>query len=339
MDSSLIRTETKDMSREAWLKWRNRGLGASEVATIMGLNQYKAPVQLFYEKIGMIQPKDTNNPFTFMGRQMEGEIARLWQYWDGTHDSMMTNHDNKTIIRRCSRVNAFVQNPKYPWLFVSLDRRINKTKHSPEGALECKNMGENASRMWEHGVPPGYVIQVQTQLLVCKFPFGELASLTGGWKMDVYPFEPNKAIFDSVIAITRDFWNRVERGRSLYAQICHHRATMNARAVDEAQAELDSLEPAPDGSEAYTNYLSETFKGKTTAGERDGTVEELALAVRAASRRDYIKREEAGLQEIENKIKRSMGDMTYLNFGENGFVSYKPDVKGVRRLVNKVETT
>ena len=43
---------TLDMSHQEWLEDRKRGIGGSDVATVLGLNKYKSPYQLWLEKTG-----------------------------------------------------------------------------------------------------------------------------------------------------------------------------------------------------------------------------------------------------------------------------------------------
>lgn len=47
-----ILTNTKGMTNEEWLEWRNKGIGGSDVATICGLNKYKSALELWMEKLG-----------------------------------------------------------------------------------------------------------------------------------------------------------------------------------------------------------------------------------------------------------------------------------------------
>lgn len=337
MDSSLQLISTKNMSPEDWLAYRKTGIGASDVGTILGLNPYKAPVRLFYEKIGMLEPSGVETMAMFIGKETEAQIAEWWKYWDGSEDGLIRNSRAKNVIRKCSRVNAYVRNPRYPWLFVSLDRRIHKSQGRPEGALECKNMGDNTARMWESGVPPEYVVQVQTQMVVCMFQYAELASLTGGRIFDVYEFDTSRVLQETIIDRTHKFWKKVEKGRKLFGQIVHNRNMCNFRAVDDLTAQLDELEPPPDGSIAYTRYLSEKYKGQTVAGEREGTNEEYTYAVRAAGLRAEVKKAQDKANEMENRLKKSMGDFNKLTFGPNGYVNYYQDDAGNRRFMNKVK--
>lgn len=45
----------------AWLESRKKGVGGSDVSTIMGLNKYKTSYQLWMEKTGRMQPEDISD--------------------------------------------------------------------------------------------------------------------------------------------------------------------------------------------------------------------------------------------------------------------------------------
>ena len=44
--------KTAEMERDAWLLERTKGIGGSDVATVLGLNPYKTPLSLWEEKTG-----------------------------------------------------------------------------------------------------------------------------------------------------------------------------------------------------------------------------------------------------------------------------------------------
>lgn len=52
---------TLSMSHQEWLEDRRKGIGGSDVATILGLNQYKSAYQLWLEKTGQVELKDTES--------------------------------------------------------------------------------------------------------------------------------------------------------------------------------------------------------------------------------------------------------------------------------------
>lgn len=324
------------MSNEDWLRFRKRGIGASEVGTIMGLNQYTSSMELFYEKIGEGIQYKMENIAMFMGKEKEAFIANLWQYWEGTEDSMIRNYREGKKVRRMQRVNAYIQNPKYPWLFVSLDRKINRGSAGEEGALEIKTIGGYEADKWVSGIPPSHIVQVQTQCLVCEFNFGELAVLRDGRNFDVYPFDYMPGIGENILEKTKDFWNRVENARRILTQRFEAQKNFNMRAVEELTEELHTYEPEPDGSEAYERFIKDKFK-ETRPGEREGTIVELEAAKEHKKLKEQIKELEPKIREKENYLKNQLREMSTLNFGADGRVSWRTDVNGSRRFDNRVK--
>lgn len=337
MKQHLKLVSTANMSNEDWLRYRKRGIGASEVGTIMGLNPYKASIQLFYEKLGEELDYNLENMAMFMGKEMEPMLAKLWQHWDGTVEGMIKNYRAGIIVRKCQRVNAYVHNPAYPWLFVSLDRKANRTSDSDEGAVELKTVEAWEAEKWENEIPPSHVVQVQTQLLVCEFTWGELATMKNGRHFDVLPFEAHQGIQESIVQVTGAFWQKVEEGRKIMTQMFEAQRNFNQSEVDNLNAELVKLEPEPDGSVAYNAYLKEKYK-IALPGERIGTAEQLQLAIRQRNIKQEIKEkeEEARLysQQLQNIFR---DDFDVLDFGPNGYVSWKANKNGVRSLLNKTK--
>ncbi len=311
------------MSRQEWLSFRTRGLGASDISTVLGLNQYKASIELFYEKLSLTPAIDFQNISKFMGLQHEDKIAEMWQYWEGTEDSIIRNYDARKIVRKCQKVNAYIQNPKYPWLFVSLDRKINKTSKRGEGALELKTMAGFESKKWTTDVPPGYLVQIQDQILVCEFEYGELGTMTDGRFFNVIPFERRKELEQQIIERTKIFWDSVIEGRKLLTKKYEAIRNHNMKAANDFQAQLEMLEPEPDGSEAYERFLKEKYKKSIAEiGLIKGTPQDLSTALNLRRIKDEIKVLEQNAREHENILKRRIADGAKIDFGNDGYISW-----------------
>jgi putative phage-type endonuclease len=345
MKSHIRLVPTKDMTQEQWLQYRKQGIGASEVGVIMGLSPYKASIQLFYEKIGEALDFSLETLARFLGKEQEPFIARLWEYWEHGfattkegQENMIRNYRGGKKVRRCHRVNAYAHNPKYPWLFCSLDREINRHGPNDNGALELKTIGGYEVDKWETGIPPVMVFQVQTQMLVCEYDYGEIAILKDNREFFVLPFEFNTIITDSIVETTKTFWDKVEKGRQIINARFEAERTFNYAMAQELNAELQTIEPEPDGSEAFNSYLKEKYK-IALPGERIGNAEQLADAQAHKEVAGRIKELETEKQLHENRLKNALGheQADRFDFGANGYVSWKADTNGVRRFLNKTK--
>lgn len=325
------------MSSADWLEYRKQGIGASEAGVIMGLSPYKSSLELFYDKIGEGLGYNVENIAMFLGKEQEQFIATLWEYWEKDKETMMENYRQDRKVRRCKRVNAYAHNPAFPWLFASLDREINRFGGRGNGTLELKTIGGYESDKWESGLPPVYVIQVQTQMLVCEMDYGEIAILRDNRDFSVLPFEFNESIAEGILAHTERFWKRVERGRVIMTQTFEAKRSFNMRAVEELSAQLQEVEPEPDGSEAFNNFLKEKYR-IAIPGERLGTLEELQDAQMHKETANRIKELTEVKQLHENRLKNVLRDgADRLDFGANGFVSWKTSSAGHRVFLNKTK--
>ena len=336
MNINIELISTVNMTNDEWLNYRYSGIGASEVSSILGLNQYKSSIELFYEKIGYTQRYNIENMACFMGKEQEAFVADLWKYWDGSQESMILNYRANKIVRKCQRVNAYARNPKYPHLFVSLDRKINKHGNKEEGALEIKTMGGYEANKWEAGIPIGHIMQLQTQLQVCEFDYGELAILTDGRQFDVYPFDKVQGICDTIVERTHLFWQRVEKAKVLVNQKFEFERNFNMVQAEKVRAEIESYEPEADGSDAYTKFLKEKYKNAKLGG-RLGNDAEKQFAINSKNLAEQIKILEEEKNKNENLIKKSMGEIQTLDFGSSGKVHWTLDAKGGRRFSNKIK--
>lgn len=337
MKSKLQFIPTTGMSRDEWIAYRHTGIGASEVGSILGLDDYTSSLELYYYKIGEVAKFDTESMASFMGREQEDLIARLWQYWENDEATMIRNFRENKIVRKCQRVSSYVRNPDYPWLYVSLDRKINKHQGRDEGTLELKTISGFEADKWEAGLPPKYVTQVQTQMAVCEFLYGEMAILQDGRRLHVLPFDRSDNIVQHVITRTKDFWDRVEKGRKLVNEKYHAMTQFNQRRVEELNHEIDMLAPEPDGTLVYSDYLKERFSRPSTA-ERKGTQAELDTAIAQRDAADQMK----AIQEVklthESALKRAMGDtVQVIDFGQNGKVYWSVTSSGARIFRNKIK--
>lgn len=164
MSNTVIRPN----DRAAWLKLREEGIGSSDVATIVGLNPFETPYQLWRRKIGLDPAKDETFAMK-AGHYLEDAVAQFW------HDS--TGQD----IIKASAGDWLIVNDDRPYMRVSPDRTywLAGLPHSNanKGILECKTTQMSID---PDDIPKHWFCQVQYQLGVAELEQGSLAWLCAG---------------------------------------------------------------------------------------------------------------------------------------------------------------
>jgi putative phage-type endonuclease len=151
--------------REKWLELRTEGVGASDSATIMGMNPHESAYTLFQERTGAIlRQANEDNRYMQWGRRLEPLIAAAYEEDTG---------------RQVFRNGWLCRSKAHPWLLATPDYDQVDCEHGP-GLLEIKNTGANQAHEWDEHIPPKHQCQLQHQLLVVGVTWGSVACLIGG---------------------------------------------------------------------------------------------------------------------------------------------------------------
>lgn len=317
---------------EEWYEFRKRGIGGSEMGTILGINKYDTAVRLFHEKIGSIDAKREDSERMFWGRKNEDNIADVWQYYDGTKDGYVENFNNNKIVRKCRNVNGYIVNPKYPWLFGSLDRVINieggfnmitGEPLTMEAILECKNMSYWVAQMWEDGMPIYHLAQIHTYMAIMETDYAEVVMLVDGGMLKVEKIMRDEALIERILTISKAFWyNRVVPGQEAVEKRNMAEIGGNIAESEKWEGEVQRYEPNPDDSEAYKDFMEEKFlKVRETV---DGTMEMYSLGKRdkfLLGLINKIKKERTGIQNRFIQFLNNYGAES-VDFGKLGVVNW-----------------
>lgn len=342
MKRAIRRVSTKKMTDADWLAYRMNGIGGSEAGAILGLSPYTSSLEVFYNKLRRPVEKPENAAM-FFGNELEDFVADLWRYSGVTFDETIHNKRNGKKQRDYTKVNAFLINPKFPHLFASVDRLIKANQFmigsdevQAEGILEVKTIGGFVVRQWEHGIPPSYVVQLQTYLAVTELSWGELIMLQDGRNVELIPFVRNEELINRIVSTTKEFYDRVTRAREVLKQegFEYYDDVPLSHTIHSV---IGFLEPPPDNSEAYTDYLKQRYKAEPIT--LNGDVEDYDTACEAVRLKEKVKDIESAITLCENKLKRKMETAERMNFGTDGYISYSVNAKGARpftiRLRNK----
>lgn len=166
--AKMTRTRLTFNSREEWLEARKDGIGASEVATIVGLNPWETPYQLWRRKIGLDPAKPMNAAMN-TGHILEDGVAQYWAQATG-----------REIIAASKDDFMFIDKDR-PYLRVSPDRTFwieGATRNDDnKGILECKT---TRMKVDPDDIPKYWFCQVQMNLGVAGYTQGSLAWLSAG---------------------------------------------------------------------------------------------------------------------------------------------------------------
>jgi len=155
-------------SHEEWLKARENGVGASEVAAVIGLSPWQTPFSLWLLKTGQIPPVEETQAMK-MGKLLEPVIAQLWEEATGWR------------IVKASAKDIIYQDPEHPWRLVTPDRFAYEV--APETGKKSKCLLEFKATSQDFDpddLPPHYVAQCQYQMHVTGVHVNYLCWLTNG---------------------------------------------------------------------------------------------------------------------------------------------------------------
>ncbi len=196
---SLIIVRGKD--REEWLRLRERGIGSSEVGTLLGVNPYDTPYQLWRRKLGMDPPKKENFAMR-AGHYLEEAVSLFYRDEAGVE------------IIKASAGDWIAYDDSRPYMRASPDRTfwIGGLSHSAKnkGVLECKT---TQTQVDASDLPPSWFCQLQYQLGIVGLRRGALAWLTQGREFGYRNFLFDPAFFELLADEVSRFWTDNIEGR------------------------------------------------------------------------------------------------------------------------------
>lgn len=159
----------ENLTLEDWLVLRVMlGLGGSEVAAVLGMNQYETPFSIWKKKVADEIEVEENDYMTF-GIFVEPAIIAWY------NKRTKNNAIKDTFIRI---------HPKYDCLFTSLDGVIHDEFGNEIGLVECKSTTQRNYENWEkdtedcvQGIPLYHYCQVQHEMSITGLPWCDLAIL------------------------------------------------------------------------------------------------------------------------------------------------------------------
>jgi putative phage-type endonuclease len=208
---------TTNRSREEWLYARRQAIGSSDApAVVLGSlahaqpdlakakGVFRTPLHVYLDKRGVYRDGG-ESPAMRWGRRLEQVVAEAFV--------------EETGLRITPCTNAITRHPQRPWMAATPDYLVDQG----QALLEVKTTGSAAG--WgpsgSDEYPEGYLVQVLHQMECTGCPLGYLAVLIGGSDFRWYTVADQPELRARIVAIERDFWDRVESGNPPEADWSH----------------------------------------------------------------------------------------------------------------------
>ncbi len=174
---------------EAWHQFRKKGIGASEIAAIIGVCPYSTPLMVFNVKTGRSAGFEGNSA-TQRGSELESKARALYE-----------------ILSMEDMEPACVIHPKYEIIRASLDGiTADKTK-----ILEIKCLGKDSHAAVKAGqIPPHYLPQVQYQLAASGADRCDFFSFGADESHGLIEVLPDIEYQGMLVAKALEFWELVK---------------------------------------------------------------------------------------------------------------------------------
>lgn len=293
----------KDLDRREWLKCRQAGIGGSDVAALLGLNNYASALDIYISKVEEIPAEEEELPEKkkerlYWGNKLEGTIASEFKR-------------RNPEFSKVQRSSYMWHHPDYKFMVANVDRFIYHPEHG-WGILEIKTAGEMRDKDFRDGIPEEYLLQVMHYLAVMGLDYAYLAVLIG-FEYRQFKVTRNEELIETLIELEKAFW------------------------VDHV---LAGNPPEVDGSLASTNlikkmYVNANVRDKSEVIELSDSEEELIMQYeegRAMEKKGKTLKDEAG-----NRLKNKIGDfqVSFVNGRKVSWTAFEKTYLDQKALVSE----
>lgn len=171
--TGINKISLEGMDRARWLDARRHGVGGSDAAAIVGLNEWSTPWTVWADKRGLTPDKPDTEQMR-IGRDLEDYVAKRFSEASGY---------------KVQRSHYMWSNDKYPWALANIDRRLVGT----HAGLECKTTSAWNVKHYKGGsFPDRFYCQCVHYMAVLDAPKWYLAVLVLGEGLHIYQMTRTK---------------------------------------------------------------------------------------------------------------------------------------------------
>jgi len=200
--NKLISTE--GISKKEWLEYRQKGIGGSDIASVVGINPWSSPLAVYYSKIEKVPELEEENLPAELGIYNEPFIRTKFEKWFLENEGMSV---------KVQLIPYILQHPTNKIALANLDGFIVNPLLKEEAIIECKMTSERNYTNWrDENLPDYYFLQIMWYLYVTNCKKCYLCTLVGNNKFVVTVIERNEDVINSIVEKANYFWtNFIEK--------------------------------------------------------------------------------------------------------------------------------
>lgn len=238
-----------DPGSPEWHSERSKGIGGSEVGTILGLNPYESAYALWAKKTGKIPSEIKENWAIRFGKAFEEPILQLWAEEHPEWEVMTTGtYQDEDCEYRHANPDAIA-------------------RHTETGELMIIEV-KTSRQTWE-GVPPAYLAQVLHYMGVLKIQRAALVAVAGmTWNEYDVPFSQGQINVQNELldrfwhCVTEDHKPAWDGSDSTYHAVRAETPEIDLREVELGKLGIDLMqaqEASDSASRALTKLKSQVL--------------------------------------------------------------------------------
>lgn len=182
-------------NKQAWLEERKTYIGGSDLGAILGINNFRTELDVYFEKTSEGVAEDT-----------AGEAA----YWGTVLEDVVAQEYAKRTGFKIEKPAGLIRHSEYPFIACNLDYWVIDDEGNRH-ILECKTANQMKVTCWgEEGtdqIPESYLYQVAYYAAITGASRVDVAVLIGGQDFRIYRYDKDEVKESQLIIAAKKFWN------------------------------------------------------------------------------------------------------------------------------------
>lgn len=179
--------DTRELTHEQWLEYRQRGIGGSDAGAICGMNPYMSAIDVYMAKTNPIEYEEPNEAMR-LGTDLEEYVAKRWEESTG---------------KKVRRNYWMMADDEQPYMLANIDREVV----GENAILECKTASPYSADKWKNDeIPPHYLIQCMHYMAITGADRCYLACLIFGRGIELRTIERDEETIMAIRTLEREFW-------------------------------------------------------------------------------------------------------------------------------------